>query len=148
MALYPKCLLRMAEPLRNLVLAPRSLAGKPDVEAAATKPQEDGLGGSLLLLFLGSLLSLFLGGLLLSFLGDEGVDEAAEVLLTARAQAGVLLLPAGAQAGVGGAQAGDILLPAAGGIDGGIRGQGQMSRQGSTIPHLGRTREGVAAYLG
>ncbi len=59
------------------------MAGKPDVEAAATKPQEDGLGG----------------GVLSSFLGNEGV-EVAEVLLPARAQAGVLLLPAGAQAGV------------------------------------------------
>ncbi len=140
MELYPKCLLCVAEPLRNLVLVPRSLAGKPDVETAATKPQEDGLGGGLL--------SSFLGGLLLSFLGDEGVDEAAEVLLTARAQAGILLLPAGAQAGVGGAQAGDVLLPATGGIDGGVRGQGQMSRRGSTVSHLGRTREGVAAHLG
>jgi hypothetical protein len=134
----------MAEPLRNLVLAPRSLAGKPDVEAAATKPQEDGLGGGLLLSFLGGLLS--------SFLGDEGVDKAAEVLLTARAQAGVLLLPAGAQAGVlllpAGAQAGDVLLPAARGIDGGVQGQGQKSRRGSTVPHLRRTREGVAAHLG
>jgi hypothetical protein len=87
-ALYPKCLLRVAEPLRNLVVALRSLVGKPDVEAAATKPQEDGLGG----------------GVLSSFLGDEGV-EVAEVLLPARAQAGVLLLPAGAPAGA-------LLLPA------------------------------------
>ncbi len=64
------------------------MAGKPDVEAAAAKPQEDGFGG----------------GVLSSFLGDEGV-KVAEVLLLARAQAGVLLLPAGAPAGV-------LLLPA------------------------------------
>jgi hypothetical protein len=64
------------------------LAGKPDVEAAATKPQEDGLGG----------------GVLLPFLGNEGV-EVVEVLLPARVQAGVLLLPAGAPAGI-------LLLPA------------------------------------
>jgi hypothetical protein len=63
------------------------LAGKLDMEAAATKPQEDGLGG----------------GVLSSFLGEEGI-EVAEVLLPARAQAGVLLLPAGAPAGV-------LLLP-------------------------------------
>jgi hypothetical protein len=53
------------------------LAGKPDVEAAATKPQEDGLGG----------------GLLSSFLGDEGVNEATGLLpagRSLRAQAGVL----------------------------------------------------------
>ncbi len=88
MALYPKCLLRVAEPLRNLVVAPRSLAGKPDVEAAATKPQEDGLGG----------------GVLSSFLSNEGI-EVVEVLLPTRAQAGILLLLAGAPAGV-------LLLPA------------------------------------
>jgi hypothetical protein len=29
------------------LLSPRSLAGKPDVEAAAAKPQEDGAGGRL-----------------------------------------------------------------------------------------------------
>jgi hypothetical protein len=53
------------------------LAGKPDVEAAATKPQEDGLGG----------------GLLSSFLGNEGVEESAGLLpvgRSLRAQAGVL----------------------------------------------------------
>jgi hypothetical protein len=57
------------------------LAGKPDVEAAATKSQEDGLGG----------------GLLSSFLGDEGVKEAAGLLpvgRSLRAQAvGSLLVP-------------------------------------------------------